>query len=133
MTIANERLAQLFELHANAGKVTGAYLESNAEFVSILRELLYLRAIPRGGVKVTDEGIAKAMTAFAMQVREQDPNWEYENGEEGEPLLSSPDGDYFALEYPLRAAIAALSVIEQDQATINAEYEINFMDSRESK
>lgn len=57
--------------------------------------------------KVTEDMLVKAMTAFVGQVRDQDPDWVDESGEEGEVLLTSPEGDYFALEYPLRAALTA--------------------------
>ena len=53
--------------------------------------------------ELDDNAVAKAMEAFVISVRGQDPEWTDEYDEE--ITLVSPDGDFFALEYPIRDAI----------------------------
>ena len=55
--------------------------------------------------ELDDNAVAKAMEAFVSNVRGQDPEWTDEYDEE--ITLVSPDGDGFALEYPIRDAIKA--------------------------
>lgn len=57
-------------------------------------------------VTVPDGWVKKARAAFVAAVREQDAGWTNE-ADEGEELLVSPDGDYFALDLPIIAAFAA--------------------------
>ena len=55
--------------------------------------------------ELDDNAVAKAMEAFVSSVRGQDPEWTDEYDEE--ITLVSPDGDFFALEYPIRDASKA--------------------------
>lgn len=55
--------------------------------------------------ELDDDAVAKAMEAFVSSVRGQDPDWTDEYDEE--ITLVSPDGDFFAIEYPIRDAIKA--------------------------
>lgn len=56
--------------------------------------------------EIDADGLAKALTDFIANVRQQDPDWE-DDFDDGEITLVAPSGDYFAPELPLQAAITA--------------------------
>lgn len=60
-----------------------------------------------GGVSA--EAVEAALKSFIKSVREQDSGWT-EDIDEGEVLLVSPGGDFFAPYFPIHAALTAASV-----------------------
>lgn len=55
---------------------------------------------------VSEERLDAARKAFIKNVKQQDPEWT-EDCDEGERLLTSPEGDYFAIDAALAAALRA--------------------------
>lgn len=92
-------------------------VESDA-FCDGLRDIVTnaLAALPATGA-VPD--FDAALKAFIKSVREQDSEWT-DDIDEGEVLLTSPSGDYFAPYYPLLAALSAASPPKPSEAMVEA-------------